>query len=312
MRAPSRPLAVGLAIALASCGTDGTGPDGSEGPGMSARINGTRWDATYTLAVNGGPGQFHISGNAGNGRYGISLQLGHVTGADTFALGVGTEMVGGRAVVTSDVAGSVLNDSVWTTDLPGFGGDVIITTLTPTRIAGTFSFVTAYEGLISAPGVGTATDRAVTQGAFDIPLAAGGAGLASGATGYRLEGTIGGTPYRAQNMAMIWPAGPNPTFALTAGGVSALSISLAEMPGPGTYALDSLAPVRTISVIGRPGLPLARWSSNAPGGSGSVVITSVTPERIQGTFTATLAAVAGGASGTLAVSGAFDLGRAAP
>lgn len=310
MRARPRPLA--LAIALAACGGSGTGPDGIGGASMVARINGTRWDATSTLAVNGAPGQFHISGNAGAGRYGISLQLNHVTAADTFALGVGTEMLGGRAIVVADVAGTVINDSVWTTDLPGYGGDVIITTLTPTRIAGTFTFTTSYEGLINAPGVGTATDRSVSQGSFDLPLASGGAGLASGATGYRLEGTIGGTPYRAQNMAMTWPAGPNPTFALTAGGVSALGISLADVPGPGTYALDTIAPLRSISVIGRPGLSLARWWSSAPGGGGSVVITSVTPQRIQGTYTATLVAVSGGATGTLAVNGFFDLGRTAP
>lgn len=309
MRDRSRLLA--LVLALAACGGSGTGPDGAGGPGMAARINGARWEATSMLAVNGAPGQFHISGNAGSGRYGISLQLEHVNAADTFALGVTSEMLGGRAILVADVTGTE-NDSVWTTNLPGYGGEVIITTLTPTRIAGTFTFETAYEGLVSDAGVGTATDRAVTQGSFDIPLASGGAGLASGSTGYRLEGVIGGTPYRAQNMAMTWPAGPAPTFALTAGGVSALSISLAEMPGPGTYALDTIAPLRSISLIGRPGLPLARWVSSAPGGGGSVTITSVTPKRILGTFAATLVAVSGGATGTLAVSGFFDLGRTPP
>ena len=55
--------------------------------------------------------------------------------------------------------------------------------------------------------------------------------------------------------------------------------------------------------------PLAVWRSDQAGGSGQVVISSVTADRIVGSFTATLVPFGGGAAGNLSLSGSFTLGR---
>jgi len=62
-------------------------------------------------------------------------------------------------------------------------------------------------------------------------------------------------------------------------------------------------------VAGVPGNPMATWASQVAGGSGSVQVTSVTASRIVGSFSATLVPIAGGATGNLAVSGNFEIGR---
>jgi len=292
-------VAVVGALALGACGGGGTGPDGGGRPGMSARIDGVNWQAATTQALNFAAGQFEIAGVATHNS--ISLVLAHIAGPGTFPLGVSAEMVGGHGNVTHSPA--VLSDTSWTTNWVGFGGEVVISTLSATRIAGTFHF-NAGRSVVGST-------RTVTAGAFDLPVTGAG-GLAAGNTGHRFVGDIQG-PFQAYTTVFSWPAGSGPTLSITAGsGMTNLSISVENVPGTGTYALDTLPPLRSITVVGRPGTPSGQWTSARPGGSGSVTVTSVTAQRIQGTFAATVAASAGGATGSFPVSGTFDMGRGGP
>ncbi|MSR21019.1 MAG: hypothetical protein EXR91_08575 [Gemmatimonadetes bacterium] len=179
----------------------------------------------------------------------------------------------------------------------------MITTLSATQMVGTFQFTTTEL-------TGPASTKTVTQGVFDIPVSGtGGVVSATGNQGNSLTGNVGGTFVASSALATV--AGGTPVLTIVGNnGVRTVSISLGNMTGPGTYTLSATAPSRTINVGGAPSIPLAAWMSELTGGSGSVIITSVTGTRIMGTFTATLISVpASGAIGNLAVSGTFNMGR---
>jgi len=265
---------------------------------MSARIDGVSWGAASTSALNLFVGQLEITGVSSD--YSVSLELAHVSAPDTFALGVGSSIIGGRGIVTWSFG----DDTIWTTSAGNLGGEVIINTLTPSRVAGTFHFG---AGLFSNP----ASTRTVTQGTFDIPITGTSAGLSAGDTGHRIEGSVP-TAFIATNASLSWPATPSPTLSITAGGFTNLLVSLENVPGTGTYALDTLPPLRSITVVSQPGAPAGQWTSARPGGGGSVIVTSVTPQRIRGTFSATVIALQSGTAASFPVSGVFDMGRAGP
>jgi hypothetical protein len=58
------------------------------------------------------------------------------------------------------------------------------------------------------------------------------------------------------------------------------------------------------------GAVFATWASSLAGASGSVSITTLNANRVQGTFTATLVGLGGLAMGSITLSGTFDIGRA--
>ncbi len=90
--------------------------------------------------------------------------------------------------------------------------------------------------------------------------------------------------------------------------VKGLSFWLQDVAAVGTYALSGLTvPIRTIGWGWTAGSQSAGWGSG--GGSGSVTISSITADRIIGSFTASMVANSGTASGPLTVSGSFSLGR---
>jgi len=152
----------------------------------------------------------------------------------------------------------------------------------------------------------------VTQGQFDVTITGTTAGVAAANRGSSFTGSVPGT-YTAGNVTHVLSAGGTPSLTVVAQNPHrSVTISLANMTGPATYTLSGSAPVRTIFVSQTPTDPFAVWRSDTAGGSGSVTITSVTADRILGTFSATVAAAAGTAAGTLTISGSFTLGRAGP
>lgn len=187
--------------------------------------------------------------------------------------------------------------SVWSTPYTGVAGETVITELSATRVSGTFEFV-------ATPQAATGVSKTVTHGVFDLPVTGTG-GVAAANQGSSFSATIDG-------ISLVFPiAGPPVTFGdtLRFGAINEdyrIIASIAAMSGTGTYALSG--PTRTMIVASPPGTPTAAWSSDATGGSGTVEITSAVPGRIMGTFTATLIAVFGDATGSMSVSGSFNLG----
>jgi hypothetical protein len=145
-----------LFLSVAGCG----GNDGPAGPGggagMSARVDGQTWTASFAHGLRDQGGT--VLGVAGQGG-GMQINFAF---ADN---GIGTYTIGadGNAFLTQGQDG-------WTAGGAGGSGAVTITTLTDTRIAGTFAFTA-----VAVTG-GASGTREVTQGTFDVeftdPIAA--------------------------------------------------------------------------------------------------------------------------------------------
>jgi hypothetical protein len=149
----------------------------------------------------------------------------------------------------------------------------------------------------------------VTDGQFDITITGTG-GVALANQGSSITGTVGGAFTSAQ-ATHILSIGGTPTLTIVGDNNDrSVTMSIANMTGPGTYALSGSAPIRTIYAnADLANNPLAVWRSDQTGGSGQVIISSVTADRIIGSFTATLVPFGGGAAGNLSISGTFTLGR---
>lgn len=150
-----------LTLGLAGCGGDDD-PVAPAGPGnnntgagtMTALIDGVAWTAVATTGVNQS-GIVAIGGSNLGGVLGIGLGFAG-TMADTYLIGPGHI---GNGNVTS------LAGSGWVASGGNGNGTINVTSLTATRIIGTFSFTAPATVAGTTPAV-----RVVTQGTFDVPF----------------------------------------------------------------------------------------------------------------------------------------------
>lgn len=300
----SRSIALSLTFAtLAACGgnTVADPGGGNNQTNMSAKIDGVLWQPDLAAqAVNAAPGLYSITGfrTTTPNNYTMVLSLYNIKGPGTYPLGVITTVFGGSALLSQPPSNG------WSTPLNGTAGEIVITTLTATRMVATFSFDTA-PLQTGSPG-----NPRVTEGRLDIPVTGTG-GFALANQGSKMSGNIGGTFVASAVAGNLTNAGgSNPIFTLVANnGTRSITMSIANMTGQGTYPLQATTPVRSIQTSGMPGNLTATWGSQLAGGSGSITISSVTADRFIGSFTGTLMPVAGGATGSLPVSGTFELAR---
>lgn len=147
------------ALILGACGDDGpTGPDGEfEGDArMSALIDGDRWEAEVTVAVNTETvGRIISVSGTGRGR-GIAFAFFLVEGQNTYTL----SDIGMNAIVT--VGTDTYNAPVSIPGADGTSGTVNVTRYTEEGIAGTFQFKVGQRD--SNPTV----YRTITNGQFDV------------------------------------------------------------------------------------------------------------------------------------------------
>lgn len=302
-----------LLFSLAACGGDtpATGPNdpnGSSGTGIfKATIDGQPWEATLTtsggtgVAPNSLPGGLQFDGTtfAGTNSTHVGLSLGYISGPGTYPLGVNeVSTAGGTGTFLSGSGAAV---GTWWTPLLGGGGSVTITSLTSARVAGTFLFTATAFSLAS----GTKT---ITNGVFDFPLPAGFAVAPPSNKGSRVSGTLGGVPWNAATVAANVIGG---AFGLAASTDSiTLTLTLGSIVTAGTtYPIGGAGSLgvpagATMTVLKRN--PTRGWSSGFDTPVGSVTFTSLGGNRATGSYTATLIA-APGTSGSLAVSGTFDV-----
>jgi hypothetical protein len=294
-----------LALALFACGGDSTGPDvGGDGTHfLKATIDGSAWQSDAGAESFGVPitlpGLYSITGARVGGSYTVILSLYNIGATGTYPMGVGN-LVAGASAIVSDASGG------WATPQSGDAGTLTITALTDSRIAGTFSFTAE---ALSGSATGT---KNVTGGSFDLEVKPTGAvGPLPDYAGSSVTATIGGTSFTAAAATGQLTSGFDILVVTGSNTNRSLTISLTDVAAPGTYALSSAAPTRTLGVS-RVTSPLtSTWSSNGAGGSGSVTVTSITATRIKGTFTATLGPAPGTSTpGTLTITnGVFDIGR---
>lgn len=300
---------LGATIAMTACGgSDSTGPDDS-GNGQfrfTAKIDGAAWASEAGVERVGVPvsvpGIFALTGSKiGANAYTIVIALYNIPGPGTYPLGVGVSVAGGNALISTTAGG-------WRTPQTGSDGTITITTLSASRMEGTFSFT-------AVPFTGSVTGtKTVTDGAFTLEIKPTGTiGVLPENAGSKVSATLNGASFNASDVSSIYSA--SSTGILTVVGnnnTRSLAISLAGITAnaTGTFALSNGSPPRTISMSVLNGTQLqGTYSSGLAGGSGSVTITSFTATRIKGTFTATLPP-GPNTTGTMTITnGSFDLGR---
>jgi len=301
------------AVVLAACGGSGPSTPGGGGSGFTAKIDGQGWQAealgVSAAAVPGVPGALVIVGaqTAGGVTRGLTITLFNVSGPGTYALGVSSDVFGGIASV-GEGTGSGANAQTWITDNTGSAGTITLTTLAGGRIAGTFSYV-ASPGHSNTVG-GT---RTVTDGSLDLAFS-GNLVPVPANLGSKLSAQLGSQAYNASTISGV-PHDPLGGAGLQISSVNkdhGLSITLSGVSGPGTYALGNSGTARLLSA-GHNGGDAAHccWGGGNTGADvGSVTVTSLTADRVKGTFSATLQPVPGKpATAPLTVaSGTFDVG----
>jgi hypothetical protein len=292
---------------VAACGgSDPTGSNGGTGGGggggstsMQASIDGQAWTSDGNqLTVSAGtsvPGTVVITGThvVGPTNYkSISLLLAYIGGPGTYPLGVNNVTNAGG--VGSVVIASGATTTNWLTPLSGEAGTLTVTTLTATRLAGTFSFV-------APPVLGSGASVNVTNGSFDVAVPAGFLAVPATDHGNLLKVSLGGTAWNgatvigAGNLGAGTPqiGGNSTTYSMSAGPLVAISV--------GDFAIGSQITVQvTETGTGN------SWASLA-GSTGTFSFTQVGNARVVGTFSGVLQPV-GSASGTLTLTGGqFDV-----
>jgi hypothetical protein len=301
-------------VALDGCG-GGSAPSGAGGGAgnstgnghLRATIDGQAWAAdAQTLVVSAGasnPGALVITGTkvVSSANYlSLVFSLGFIRGPGSYPLGVNAGTNAGGTVSINDQSGGMLG--LWMTDLTGSRGTLTVSSMSATRIAGTFAF-------IAPPQLGSTvtSTRTVTDGDFDLPVSSAFALRAADDYGSAVSATIDGQPW---NGATVVGLGNTSSGALSFGGmttgVSLSFITTTPVQSGGTY--DQTAVRITASGSGAS----CCWG----GGTGdltSVAVTTLSSTRVAGTFAGLLQpGVGGGATAPLLIAGGtFDVRIAA-
>lgn len=299
----SRPNKVAKALLLAlilpaACGGGGTdnNPPGGNAD-FTAKIDGQSWTsvALSTQAVINNNGIFTIVGaNAGSNPLAMSITLFYIGAPGTYSLGVGGSVPGGLGVLTAGAA-------AWSTPLSGAAGTITITNVSNTRIAGTFAY-TATPFL-----VGTAGNRVVSEGQFDLPVTGTGSITVADNLGSKFGGTLGGNPWNAATVVTVSHPSSG-TMTIGASNVDySINLIVSGFTGPATYTLGT-GVARQATVTRLTGGTVTWGGSNATSG-GTVTVTSYTSTRVKGTYAITLQpGVVFPGPGTLTLTGNFDMG----
>lgn len=307
-RSSTRLITFGFLLGLAALpgcgGSDGpTKPGGGGGSGFSATINGQAWEAASlgvaATGVSAVPGGLIVTGaqTSGGETIALSLTLFNVKGTGTYPLGVTTDVYGGFATVG-------IGNNAWVTPYTGQAGRITITTLTDTRLVADFQFT-------GTPGQHNTVqgNKVVTSGHVDLPLQAPVPALAD-KYGRSVTATRNGIDYVASTIVVTNKGATGLGFS-SLDSDYLISMDLQNVTTAGTYTLQSTGALRAITVLhnGAAGSPKPVWGLN-PADTGSIVVTSITPTRFKGTFNVTLnpQSGAGGATGTVELVGAFDIG----
>lgn len=274
-------------------------PDGPADGGpttLTARIDGAPYTGSAPSALLTGSGTFTIAAPPTSTVRGLTLQLFSIGRVGTYPLGVGPSIIGGTGQVVTFAGAQYI------TPQTAESGSVTITSLSTTRIAGTFSF-TGSRQTFTGPEVTT-----VTQGVFDVPVKGNGTLAISSNTGSSATGTVRGQPFTAATASMpIRPETGTLQFRVTQGS-TVIDVEMSELLGIGTYTMGTGAARRVALAVGVDGFPSTFGGTNL-GTTGTIVINSISSFRVRGTMNVTLKPVfAAGSTIPAVVTLDFDLG----
>ncbi len=253
--------------------------------------------------VIGTNGLYLITSGDGSGTLagtGLAFSIGPIDAPGTYPIGVdGLSLTGGGATITAT------GGQQWVTPLTGTAGTITITTLSATRIAGTFSYT-------AAPfGGGAVGNRVVTAGDFNVPISNNNGTIptAPDSLGGTFSASFNGTPWVAAISSASRNDNPNGLFVLSGLELNENFTAVFPTPaGTGTYPLDNVPGHILMVQAGVGANAVCCWGVN--GDTGSITFTSLTLTRAAGTFHATLSPQpATAAVGTLTITnGTFDVG----
>jgi hypothetical protein len=153
-------LALAAALMLSvGCSSDTTDPNNNNNNSVkvfTATINGAQYTSTITTGAYSN-GQLAIAGNNGLGRS-IHITAVNLTGAGTYTLNRGNQFTAVAQIIDLTTA------TQYSTALLGGTGTLTLTTATPQRVTGSFSFI-AYTSAGTGAGQLVVT---VQNGTFDI------------------------------------------------------------------------------------------------------------------------------------------------
>lgn len=303
-------LLLALTLTVWACGDDSSDPttpdpNPTDEGEMVASVDGVPWAARASSVVaeviEDVPGGYEIRGTQGTSQ--ILVSLYNIDAPGTYPLGVNPTVFGGYASYAT-------SGRLWHSTYSGASGTVTVTALTSSRIAGTFAFTAT-----PFPGTQATGTLAITAGEFDAPIE-GTPSSVPDAVGGSLTATLDGSPYRAA-FVLVTGQGTGDFLLTTSNDDYTLAFFLGAIDGPGVYPLAFGAPpVRSIVINpgSAPGDGVSCCWGPDPGDVGSVTVTSLTADRLVGTFAATLVPRAGteAADSLHIAEGAFDLGLAIP
>lgn len=155
-------LSLTACLAILACGDDKvTGPGGGGGGTMTATVSGTAFNPpSLTVGASHVNGVLTIQGSTtASPITAISINVLNVTGPGTYQLNPNFAGTFGQVTITNGATAQA-----WTTALSPGNGSITVSTLTSTRVAGTFTFTAQF-----ASG-GATGQKNVTSGTFDITL----------------------------------------------------------------------------------------------------------------------------------------------
>lgn len=303
MRYGTRMFGVACGVILAACGGGSggaLGPGGGGSAAFSATINGQAWAADtlgFTITGNPGtPGSLIISGVevvTPTNYKSLSLAVSFIGATGQYPIGINIGTTPGGTASSVVVSGATV--TTYMTPLSGAAGTVTITSLTATRMKGTFSFT-------ADPSPGPGASLTVTNGSFDIALPSGFTAVPPANHGSTLTASLGATPF---NAATVTGLGDLALGSFVVGGQSTVHslniVTTSPITAPGAYTLGSGV---TISVIDFQ--TTDSWATLA-GASGTVTVTSVGNGRVAGTFDAVLVPMGSTVGNLTITNGSFDI-----
>ncbi len=291
-----RVLPATLLFFAAACGggSETTSPEPVVIRQFTATIDGAPWESLSPTAVATSSGIFTMAGLATSSGTAISVTFSGIATPGTYPLGVGSSVAGGSATVTNGA-------STWATPLSGAAGTVTITTISTSRITGSFAF-----NAPPLPGQSQTNTRAVTNGQFSIPVTGATTITIPPDAASKVTGTAATVAFNAATVT----TNTNPTsgtLTFTAANTAqSLSLILTEYTAPGTYTLGT-GTTHTLRLINT-GTNAGTWGGTNALSAGTVTITSETASRVQGTINATLQPAPGTAGGAVTVTLTFEVG----
>lgn len=139
-----------MAAMIAGCGSDPAGP-GLDNGSMSARIDGSAFNASVAIVATYSSGILAIAGTDGQGR---TIGLGsQVTAPGTYTVSAANPT---NFSVTTGSAG-------WQAAINLGSGTLTVTSISATGAKGTFQFTAG-----PLAGTGATGNKVVTEGAFDV------------------------------------------------------------------------------------------------------------------------------------------------